>query len=127
MNGLADTSLFIAREQGRPLGDADVDALFVSVITLGELSMGVMMADDHDQRSKRLSTLAFVQSTFEPLPVDEAAAQAWAALVAALRQLGHRAPINDSWIAAIAISRDLAVVTQDDDYEGMPGLKVARV
>ena len=127
MNGLADTSVFIAREQERPFRDAAVDALFVSVITVAELSLGVMMADDLELRSKRLSTLAFVQSTFEPLPVDEAAAQAWAGIVAALRRLGRRAPVNDSWIAAIAISRDLAVVTQDDDYDGIPGLQTVRV
>ena len=127
MNGLADTSLFIATEQQRPLGDAAVDALFVSVVTVAELTLGVMMADEPELRSRRLETLAFVQSNFEPLGVDEAAARAWAALVAGLRRLGRRAPVNDAWIAAIAISRDLAVVTQDDDYDEMPGLKIVRV
>lgn len=34
---------------------------------------------------------------------------------------------NDSWIAATAIARDLPIVTQDDDYDGIPGLEVIRV
>ncbi len=127
MTALADTSLFIAREQERPIGDAVPDELAVSVITVAELSLGVVLAEDPELRSKRLSTVAFVQSNFEPLPVDEAAAQAWAGLVAALRRDGRRAPLNDSWIAAIALSRGLAVVTRDDDYDGMPDLEVIRV
>jgi len=36
-------------------------------------------------------------------------------------------PVNDSWIAATALAFDLAVVTQDDDYAGVPDLSVIRV
>lgn len=35
--------------------------------------------------------------------------------------------MNDSWIAATAIAHDLALVTQDDDYDDLPGLMVIRV
>ena len=90
MNGLADTSLFIAQEQRRPLDDAEVDSLFVSVITIAELSLGVIMADDPLIRAQRLATVSFVQANFEPLPVDESAAQAWVRLVASLRRIGRR-------------------------------------
>lgn len=127
MRALADTSLFIAREGGRPLAGPVPDELLVSVITVAELSLGVVLAEDAELRSRRLATATFVASQFEPLPVDEAAAQAWAEVVAALRRSGRRAPLNNSWIAAIAISRDLPVVTQDDDYDGMPRLDVIRV
>jgi predicted nucleic acid-binding protein len=36
-------------------------------------------------------------------------------------------PINDSWIAATAIARQMPVATQDDDYDEMPGLSVIRL
>jgi predicted nucleic acid-binding protein len=36
-------------------------------------------------------------------------------------------PLNDSWIAATAIARGIPVVSQDDDYSGVPGLSVIRV
>ncbi len=36
-------------------------------------------------------------------------------------------PVNDSWIAATAIANDLAVASQDGDYDGVPGLRVLRV
>jgi predicted nucleic acid-binding protein len=36
-------------------------------------------------------------------------------------------PVNDSWIAATAISLGVPVVTQDEDYVEAPGLEVIRV
>ena len=36
-------------------------------------------------------------------------------------------PLNDSWIAATAISLGVAVVTQDDDYMHVPNLTVINV
>jgi predicted nucleic acid-binding protein len=35
--------------------------------------------------------------------------------------------VNDSWIAATAMSLDVPVVTQDDDYVDVDGLDVVRV
>lgn len=48
-------------------------------------------------------------------------------LVAALRHAGRRMPINDSWIAATALAHGLEVATQDDDYDGVPGLGVLKL
>jgi predicted nucleic acid-binding protein len=36
-------------------------------------------------------------------------------------------PVNDSWIAATAMSLGVPVVTQDEDYVEVPGLKIVRV
>jgi hypothetical protein len=36
-------------------------------------------------------------------------------------------PVNDSWIAATAISLGVPVVTQDEDYVTVPGLDVIHV
>ena len=125
--GLADTSIFIARESGRALqADALPDRLAVSVITIGELRVGVLAAADLETRDRRLWTLAAALS-LEPIQVDEAVAAAWARLRVQLRDQGRRMPVNDSWIAATAIALGVAVVTQDDDYEGVPGLTVIRV
>ncbi|HEY5435937.1 MAG TPA: PIN domain-containing protein, partial [Candidatus Limnocylindrales bacterium] len=59
--------------------------------------------------------------------VDEAVAAAWARLRVQLRDQGRRMPVNDSWIAATAIALGVPVVSQDDDYEAVPGLTVIRV
>ena len=125
--GLADTSIFIARESGRALqADALPDRLAVSVITIGELRAGVLAAADLETRDRRLGTLAAALS-LEPIQVDEAVAAAWARLRVQLRDQGRRMPVNDSWIAATAIALGVPVVSQDDDYEAVPGLTVIRV
>ena len=43
------------------------------------------------------------------------------------RDEGNRMPINDSWIAATAIANEMAVATQDGDYDDIPGLRVIRL
>lgn len=125
--GIADTTVFIARETARPLNqDALPDELGVSVITIGELRAGVLAAPDVATRDRRLAALTAALA-LEPTPVDGAVADAWATLRIALRDTGQRMPINDSWIAATALALNVAVVTQDDDYVNVPGLTVISV
>ncbi len=126
MTILADTSVFIAREQRRPLGLPPADDVAVSVVTVGELHLGVLLADDVDRRALRLTTLRLAEQ-LEPLPIDDTVAHAWAGLVARLRAAGRRMPVNDSWIAATALAHGIPVVTQDTDYDDVPGLRVVKV
>jgi predicted nucleic acid-binding protein len=123
---LADTSLFIAVEQERPLSARPPKRLAVSVITIGELRLGVLAAESGPVRARRLETLSAAEA-LDPLPVDEQVSHAWAALRLALRDAGRRMPINDSWIAATAIANGMPVASQDGDYDDVPGLEVIRV
>ena len=126
-DGIADTSIFIASESGRQLAlDRLPDRLAVSIITIGELRAGVLAASDTVVLNRRMNTLAGALS-LHAIPIDEAVAEAWALLRIRLREANLRMPVNDSWIAATALSRDLAVVTQDDDYVDVTGLEVIRV
>ena len=124
--GLADTSVFIALEHRRDLAGVPPDRIAVSVVTVGELRLGVLAATDGPTRARRLETLTRAEE-LDPLPVDSQVAHAWAALRLALRDQGKRMPLNDSWIAATAIAHHLSVVAQDADYDGVPGLQVIRV
>ena len=124
--GLADTSIFIAREPGRPFRiEALPDEIGVSVITIGELRAGVLAATDVETRARRLATLTEAL-TLEPIPVDATVAESWAKLRLLLRDTGQRMPVNDSWIAATAMALDIAVITQDDDYVRLRGLRVIK-
>lgn len=123
---LADTSLFIAVEQDRPLRGESPTSVAVSTITIGELRLGVLSAPDEVVRGQRLRTLTRALS-FDPLPVDDSVAVAWAELRVALRAAGRKMPLNDSWIAATAIAHGLAIATQDDDYDEVPGLEVVKL
>ena len=125
--GLADTSVFIARESGRPLRtEALPDRLLVSVITIGELRTGVLAADDLATRDRRLATLT-ASLAFDPVPVDDDVAVAWGRLRITLRDHGLRMPVNDSWIAATAMALGVPLVTQDGDHLDIAGLDVIRV
>jgi predicted nucleic acid-binding protein len=124
---LADTSIFIGLESAR--FDAERFADFewaVSAVTLGELRLGVLQARTPEAASRRLSTYQLAQR-FEPLTVDEAVSEAWALLVSRVRAAGRKVPIIDSWIAATAIAHDVPIVTQDADYDAMPGVQVIKI
>lgn len=126
-DGLADTSVFIARESGRQIDIARLpERLAVSVITIGELRAGVLAADDLATRDRRLGTLTAALS-LDPLPVDGPVAETWARLRVLLRDAGKRMRVNDSWIAATAMVHGVPVVTQDEDYVVVEGLEVIRV
>jgi len=124
---LADTSVFIGIEATRfDVGRFADFEWGVSAVTLGELRLGVLQAQNPETASRRLSTYQLAQR-FEPLTVDEAVSEAWALLVSRLRAAGRRAPINDSWIAATAIAHGVPIVTQDSDYDGMPDVEIIRI
>lgn len=125
--GLADTSLFVARESGRPVDvGALPDELAVSIITIGELRAGVLAANSVETRDRRLRTLTAALE-LDPIPIDDAVAAQWARLRVLLRDTGQRMPVNDSWIAATAMAQGVPVVTQDDDFPTVEGLTITRV
>lgn len=123
--GLLDTSVFIGRETGRPLGPLSSHAA-ISVVTLAELHLGVLMADDPAIRTRRLGTLSLVEATFDPLPMDAEVGRTFAAIVAAARRQGRRPKIMDAWIAATAVTHDLPVYIQDDEFRVIPRVRHIR-
>ena len=125
MSGLLDTSVFVARERGRPL-ESLTDEGRVSVITVAELRIGVLVADEPSIRAQRMRTLSEVEA-LDPLPVDDAAARAFAEIVADSRRRGKRPKILDALIGATASSRAMPVYTQDAGFEDMAGVQVVRV
>ena len=124
---LLDTSIFIARDQGRPLTRALPDQVSVSVVTLAELEIGVLVARDDDLRAQRMETLVMVRERAAGLPVDQAVASAYARLAAATLRAGRRARIHDTWIAATAAVHDAAIWTQDEDFTEFGDVEVVRV
>ena len=116
-SGLLDTSVFIARETGRPIGELP-DRVAVSVVTLGELELGVLAAANEETRVRRADTLNLARSA-DPIPISEAVMSAWARLVDDARRAGvHRLiRLTDALIAATAVAHGLPVVTQDDDFD----------
>jgi predicted nucleic acid-binding protein len=113
---IADTSVFVARETGRPLRPYEED-----------LEIAVLAAVETRTRAARLQTLRDVEQ-LAALPVDRAVASAFATLVMETRAAGlGRLGVQDAWIAATAIAHDAELLTQDADFDAVPGLRVIKL
>ena len=104
----------------------------MSVVTIGELQLGVLSAEDSTTRARRADTLALAR-TADPIPISEAVMVSWARLVVDCRSAGiqRTVKLTDALIAATAVEHGLPVVTQDDDYDQIsaahPALQVIKV
>jgi predicted nucleic acid-binding protein len=97
------------------------DTLFITAITLGELSYGPHATDDPVRRAGRVGVLQHVEATFDPLPYDQRAARLYGQIAAAVRAAGRepRKRASDLMIAATAASNQLPLYTANpDDFKG---------
>jgi predicted nucleic acid-binding protein len=126
---LADTSVFVAAEQQRALGAPPAGDARISVATLTELGVGLRRAASEPLRELREATLSRARR-FIALPYDEHVAERLADLLAMARRRQRRTGAMDAIIAATALAHDLAVWTQDDDFDVLaelaPALRVER-
>jgi predicted nucleic acid-binding protein len=126
---LADTSVFVAAEQRRPIGEPPDGEARISVATLTELGVGVQMAASDELRQLRRTTLERAQR-FVPLPYDELVATRLADLLVAARRQDRRAGAMDAIIAATALVHHLEIWTQDRGFDVLaelaPELRVRR-
>jgi predicted nucleic acid-binding protein len=129
VRAVLDTSVFIAREQSRPL-ERLPEEVAVTVVTLSELRHGVLAADDHATRAVRLRTLEAARRLGPPLVLDEQVGDELARLRVALRAAGRSMKVMDAWIGAAALAHGAAVCTQDGDFDVLADaglLEVVRV
>ena len=124
---ILDTSIFVALEQGRPLDRPLPDRVSVSVVTLAELELGVLVARAPDTRALRLGTLTRVREETAGLPADERVASAYARLAAGELEAGRKPRVHDTWIAATALAHGAEVWTQDGDFTSFTAVDVVRV
>jgi toxin FitB len=109
MRALLDTSVLVGAEHPGDLEGA------ISAASLAELHFGVVIATDDDERARRVVRLGVIESTVEPLPIDQAVAREWGRLAAAVRtrggQPGRRA--LDLAIAATASIHNVKLLTHN--------------
>jgi len=125
--GVLDTSVFVARESGRPLVVAQIpERVAVSVITLAELQLGVLAAPSAAIRRRRLATYRDALQ-FDPIPIDTAVGDEWAELRSTLGAAGKSLTSNDLWIAATARHLKVPIVTQNREMTKIPGVQAILV
>ena len=130
MNVLLDTC--VLSELRRPRGEArvrsavaELDAahLFLSVITIGELTKGVALLDDGRRKRELRSWLIGLEQQFadQILGIDAEVARVWGSLTARARQHGIQIPASDGLIAATALRHGLTVMTRNAGHFAASG------
>ncbi len=99
------------------------ESFSVSIVTVGELRVGILLAETSPMRAGRQARLAAILENATVLPVGDAVASHYAELRAAIGRL----PTNDLWIAATAVAHNLVLVTGDERQAKLPGLRTRYV
>jgi predicted nucleic acid-binding protein len=118
--GILDTSVLIADDVVPIPGE-----LAISIVSIAELQFGVLVGKTPEAQALRLARLSAVQRRFDPLPVDEAVADTYARLAAAVVRAGRqpRARTMDLLVAATAAAHSAAVYTRNArDFAGLEDL-----
>ena len=111
MTALLDTSVLV--EPAPPRIDED---WVVSVVTVGEMEAGVLLAGSAALRAARLGRLGAILAEAPIVPIEHAVAARYGELRAAT----GRQPTNDLWIAATALAHDFTLVTADERLAALP-------
>ncbi len=131
MSYLLDTNIISETTRPQPneqviawLKQIPEEAIFVSVLTLGEIRKGVEMLTDRKKKEKLRIWLDYeVPIWFERrvLTVDLSIAEQWGKLLA---ELGRPVPAIDSLLAATALHHGLRLVTRNVKDFDYPGLEI---
>jgi predicted nucleic acid-binding protein len=123
-DALVDTSVIIDWDDPVVLAGLP-DGVALSTISLAELAAGPHLAVEPLEKARRQARLQQVESLFEPLDFDAAAARSYGQVVAAVLAAGrsHRSRVADLLIAAVAHSNKLALFTRNpQDFQGLEAL-----
>lgn len=92
----------------------------IPVIVLGEFDHGIRQSRHYKRYADWLdASLASVEIAL----IDREVAHAYGAVRFELKQAGTPIPINDTWIAAIARHRRLPVVSRDEHFDAVSGIR----
>ena len=120
---ILDTNALSAAADREPSALAIVskaERIAVPVIVLGEYRLGIA------QSRHRASYENWLQewiSSVTVLDVDEETSQSYAALGLELRRKGRPIPTNDLWIAALCRQHALPIVSRDQHFDLVPGIR----
>lgn len=126
--GILDTSTVILLER-LEVEDLPTEPL-ITAVTLAELSVGPLVADDDSERAARQARLQQAEADFDPLPFDADAARAFGRVAASLRNSGRKvqARAYDAMVAATALAHGLPLYTVNPaDFEGIDDLDLRRI
>ena len=123
---LLDTNAYVSFLRGDEKvmgGLARADTVYMSVFVLGELFAG-FKAGNKEKGNKRLLERFLLKPTVSVLDATTDTADIFGFVMASLRKSGTPIPINDVWIAAQCLETGSLLVTTDNHFAQIPGLRL---
>jgi tRNA(fMet)-specific endonuclease VapC len=102
---------------------AQADTVYMSVFVLGELLAG-FRAGGKEKDNRRILERFLLKSTVTVLDGTIDTADLFGLVTASLKKSGTPIPINDVWIAAQALETGSVLVTFDEHFSTVPGLRL---
>jgi tRNA(fMet)-specific endonuclease VapC len=102
---------------------AQADRIYMSVFVLGELFAG-FKAGGKEKQNKRILERFLQKSDVSVLEATKDTAEIFGMIKDSLRKTGNPIPINDVWIAAHALETGSILITYDDHFLFIPGLRL---
>lgn len=99
----------------------NVEVVFIPIIVVGELYYG---ASFPKQVKRNIDNAKKVITHYQVLTLDEGSTVAYGQIKSKLRKQGTPIPENDIWIVAIATQHNLVLITRDNHFKNISGLKI---
>lgn len=120
---ILDTNALSAAADREPSALAvvsEAQRIAVPVIVLGEYRLGIAQSRHRSSYERWLQEWI---SAVTVLEVDEETAQSYAALGLELKRKGKPIPTNDLWIAALCRQHALPILSRDQHFDLLPGIR----
>ena len=120
---ILDTNALSAFIDGEPALETRLSletSVAIPVIVLGEFRYGISGSRHRDKYEQWLTDHV---PDFEILNVTEGTALVYARVRMSLKKIGHPIPANDVWIAALALQHRRPVLSRDEHFGAVPGLR----
>lgn len=109
------------------LAELDPEAVYLSVVTLGEIQKGIEKLPASKRKEALRTWLKddlLIRFHDRLLPLETGEMLTWGTLMSRVEAKGKPMPLIDSLIAATALHHDLVVVTRDQDDFAPSGVRL---
>ena len=101
---------------------SQIENIYLPVIVLGELYFG---ANKSNQLQRRFAEIERLMEVVSVLNITPSTAKVYGIIKEQLRAKGRPIPENDIWIAAIAIENDMILLTRDEHFDYVDGIRLS--
>ena len=120
---LLDTNIVIAlfaADESVQKHIAAAKEIFIPAVVIGELFFGAFKSTHTEENISRIEKFAFFNRVLSSGAVT---GKEYGRIKNLLKKKGSPIPENDIWVAAVAIEHDLTLITRDEHFTNIDGLR----